>query len=113
MAGTLPPGRKIASQPGHWRVLSTDSAIRIAMWGWTGKPSRASRMAVSATSAKDRVPNRSSAVSQPSGAPGTTASYMPPKVILPPVFFSYHSGVDFSPHHPTPAMVETASDSLE
>ena len=44
---------------------------------YIGNPVRANRMALLATSPKDIVPQRSSAVSQMSGAAGTTVRRMP------------------------------------
>ncbi|KRB85554.1 hypothetical protein ASE00_01800 [Sphingomonas sp. Root710] len=61
----------------HRAYSSAKAEMMLDMSGYMTKPSRAKRMASSATSPKVLVPNRERAVIQASGAAGTTVRRTP------------------------------------
>ena len=75
---------KIAALSGQRNAFSALSLINRRIVGYIAKPSRAKRIAASATSPNDIVPHFSSAVIQASGAAGTIASRILPAASFPP-----------------------------
>ncbi len=72
-----PPGRKIAAEVGKRVYRSALLAMIEAENAEVGKPCSAHSSAPATTSAKERVPQRSSATHQESGAAGTTVRSSP------------------------------------